>query len=177
MLMVLFSTSLFSQAIIKNGRKVGATPTKTKRVGESPWRAGGGVGFSMGNNYTGLSIAPFLGYEVVENLELGIATGYQYVSRKNSKLNLYNVGPYLNFYPIPELFARLQYEYFTGNIKNKHTDLKQSFDENALWVGAGYRNYGQVQFFAGIMYNVLYKSDSRIFDNGFRPIVGVSFHL
>lgn len=174
---LLFSANAFSQAIISNSRSVQKVP-RAKSMGSSPWRVGGGAGFSMGNNdYVGFSITPFVGYEVIQNMELGLATGYQYVSRKTSKQNLFNIGPYLNYYPIPELFTRLQYEYYTGNAKVKSTGETYSFDENALWVGAGYRNVGQVQLYVGIMYNLLYNSDSKIFSNGFRPIVGVSFHL
>lgn len=178
LLVLLFSVSLFSQnrPIIRDGRQVKATPNK-KSVAQ-PWRVGGGVGFSMGSkDYLGFSIAPYVGYEVVRNLELGVAVGYQYSKRTNSKQHLFNVGPLVTFYPIPELFARVKYEYFKGSTKIRSTDRSFNFDENALWVGAGYRNTGPVQFHAGIMYNLLYSGSSRIFVNGFRPIAGVSFRI
>lgn len=178
LLVLVFSTTLFSQnrSVIRDGRQVKATPKKKNN--SQPWRVGGGVGFSIGNNdYLGFSVAPFIGYEVVRNLELGVATGYKFSKRRNSKQNLFNVGPYLNFFPIPEFFARLQYEYFTGSTKIRSTDHSFHFDENALWVGAGYRNRGPVQFHAGLMYNLLYNRDSKIFTNGFRPIAGVSFRI
>ncbi|HLS29895.1 MAG TPA: hypothetical protein VK021_03490 [Flavobacteriaceae bacterium] len=178
-LVLLFSVTLFSQnrSVIRDGRQVKATPKK-KSIAQ-PWRVGASVGFSMGSNdYLGFSIAPFVGYEVVRNLELGVGVGYQYSKRSRSKQHLFNVGPMVNFYPIPELFARVKYEYFTGSTTIRATDQSHHFDENALWVGAGYRNIGgPVQFHAGLMYNVLYSGSSRIFTNGFRPIAGVSFRL
>lgn len=177
LLMLMFSMNAFSQTVIRNGKSISQAP-RAKQIGPSPWRVGGGAGFTMGgSDYVGFSIAPFVGYEVVQNLEIGLAAGYQYVGRKNSKQNLFHVGPYTNYYPIPEMFLRLQYEYYTGTAKIKSTQESLSFDENALWVGAGYRSYGMVQFHVGIMYNLLYNSDSKIFTNGFRPIVGVSVQL
>lgn len=144
----------------------------------SPWRVGGGMGLSLGNNnYLGIKIAPFVGYEISSNFEAGATIGYQYSKRTNTKQHLLNMGPYLNFYPIPEFFARVQYEYYRGTNKNRKTDNSYNFDENALWVGGGYRSTGRVQFYAGLMYDVLYKSKSRALSNGLRPIAGVSIGL
>lgn len=143
-----------------------------------PWRAGGGVGLSLGSgDYFGVSVSPFLGYTLTRELEVGASVGYQYSNWKQAKQNLFNGGPYLNYYPIPNLFARVQYEYYTGNTKNKQTGNKNNFNENALWFGAGYRSPGRVSFYTGLMYNVLYKNDSRLFSNGFRPIIGVSIGI
>lgn len=169
--------------VIQNGRAV-QKPTAVKaNTGQrlsNPWRVGGGVGLSFGDNsYMGFSIAPFVGYELNPYTELGIAAGYQYSKDDYIKQNLFKVGPYVNVYPIPEIFGRVQYEYYTGSAKAKsnYGGEKYTFDENALWVGAGYRNTGPVQFYIGLMYNVLYNHDSKIFSNGFRPIAGVSFQI
>ncbi len=183
-LVFLFSATMFSQnTVIREGRKVNTaqkTTSKTpNRNVSQPWRVGGGVGMSFGSNdYIGISVTPFIGYKIIESLEAGVSTGYQYTKRTHRKQHLFNVGPYLNFYPIPEFFARVQYEYYRGSSKHRTTNQSYNFDENALWVGAGYRNSGPVQFYAGIMYNLLYHSnDSSVFTNGFRPIAGVSFRI
>src|SRR5690625_5696 len=175
LLMISFSAFSQHRPVIKNARKV----SQPKNIrSHNPCRVGGGVGFSMGSHdYLGLSIGPFVGYEVVRNLELGVSTGYQFTKNRNVKQHLFNVGPYTNFYPIPEFFARLQYEYFRGSSKRKSTGESYNFDENALWIGAGYRNTGPVQVYFGLMYNLLYSGSSHVFTNGFRPIAGVSFHL
>lgn len=146
---------------------------------DNKWRFGGGIGLGFGSNdYFGLNISPFVGYELTKSLEAGLTTGYQYSKWRNSKQNVFSVGPYLNAYPISELFLRAHYEYFTGSQTYTNLDTnndKFTFDESALWLGAGYRNTGKVQFYTGIMYNVLYnKNDSKLFSTGLRPIAGVS---
>jgi len=143
------------------------------------WRVGGGLGLNFGSNdYFGFTISPFIGYEIIRNLEGGLALGYQYSKSKYYKQNLFDIGPYLNFYPISSLFLRARYDYYTGNRKIKATSRSRNFDENALWLGGGYRSGGgNVHFYVGLMYNVLYDKDKSLFSNGFRPIVGVSIGI
>lgn len=146
--------------------------------GPSPWRVGGGLGLNLGSNdYLGIRVAPFVGYQLMPSLEAGATVGYQFTKTRYIKRHFFNGGPYLNFYPIPSFFARAQYEFYSGNSTLKSTGNKTSFTENALWVGGGYRTVGRVQFYAGLMYNVLHKSDSWISDDGLRPIVGASIGL
>lgn len=148
----------------------------------SKWRFGGGLGLGFGSNgYFGFAISPFVGYEIIPQLEGGLTVGYQYSKWSDSKQNLFNAGPYLNYYPIPSLFARAHYEYYTGTNEIEYEfesdNFKYNFNESALWLGGGYRTTGKVQFYAGLMYNVLYQNDSSLFSSGFRPIVGVSVGL
>ncbi len=144
----------------------------------SDWRLGGGLGLNFGSDdYFGIAITPFLGYEITPEVEAGVLVGYQYSSWKYSKQNLFNAGPYINIYPIANLFLRVNYEYYTGSNKIKSTNQQFDFNEDALWVGIGYRSTGRVQFYTGLMYNVLYDDSSVIFSNGLRPIVGVSVGL
>lgn len=145
---------------------------------QEKWRVGGGVAMNFGDHGAfALNVSPFIGYEVVRNLEAGVSTGYQYSKYRDVKQNLFSVGPYLNFYPIQSIFVRAQYEYYTGNAKFKYLEQSSSFNENALWVGGGYRSTGRVQFYAGIIYNVLYKKETSMFAEAYQPIVGVSVGL
>ena len=145
---------------------------------QDKWRVGGGVAMNFGDNGAfALNVSPFIGYEVVTNLEAGVSTGYQYSKYRDLKQNLFSVGPYLNYYPIPSLFVRAQYEYYTGNAKIKHSSQSNSFDESALWLGGGYRTGGRVQLYVGMLYNVLYKENESLFAEAFQPIVGVSVGL
>lgn len=145
---------------------------------QEKWRVGGGVAMNFGDHGAfALNVSPFIGYEVVQNLEAGVSTGYQYSKYRDVKQNLFSVGPYINFYPIQSIFVRTQYEYYTGTAKFKHLDQSSSFDENALWIGGGYRSTGRVQFYAGIIYNVLYKEKTSMFAEAYQPIVGVSVGL
>lgn len=156
---------------------------KSSQVAQSNWRVGGGIGMGFGSNDAfNLNISPFVGYAFSPQVEGGITTGYQYSKYRSSKMNLFNIGPYMHVYPIQEIFLRAHYEYYTGNVKHKNTfgdyNNSSSFDEDALWVGGGYRSVGRVQFYAGVMYNVLYKENqSDLFSSGLRPIVGVSISL
>ena len=148
------------------------------------WRFGGGLGLSFGNNgYFGFNVSPSVGYMVANNLELGATAGYQYAKDDYSKLNLFNVGPYINFFPIENIFLRANYMYYTG--KQKFDDrtpyynsvYEANLDESALWLGAGYQSNGQVRFQAGVLYNVLYKENESIFSSGFQPFMGISVGL
>lgn len=146
------------------------------------WRLGGGIGLSVGSDeYFALSVSPTVGYAITPQLEGGVSVGYQYASNSFYKQNLFNFGPYLNYYPVNFLFLRGHFEQFTGNTKFKFisdiNESKDNFNESALWLGGGYRSPGPVSFYAGIMYNVLYKEDDSIFDSGLRPILGISISL
>lgn len=143
------------------------------------WRVGGNLGLSFGSNdYFGFGISPFVGYQFTKNIEGGVTIGYQYAKWKEYKQNLFSVGPYLNYYPVDFLFIRVHYEYYTGNEKYRNTSVKRAFDENALWIGGGYSsNSGPVRFYVGLMYDLLYKSDSSVFSSGLRPIAGVSISI
>ena len=145
----------------------------------SKWRFGGGLGLGFGSNgYFGFAISPFVGYEIIPQLEGGITVGYQYSKWSDSKQNLFNAGPYVNYYPIPSLFARAHYEYYNGTNEIEYDysadNFKYNFNESALWLGGGYRTTGKVQLYAGLMYNVLYDKSSSLFSTGLRPILGVS---
>ena len=146
------------------------------------WRFGGGLGLGFGSNgYFGFAISPFVVYEIIPQLEGGLTVGYQYSKWSDSKQNLFNAGPYLNYYPIPSLFARAHYEYYTGTNEIEYEfeadNFKYNFNESALWLGGGYRTTGKVQLYAGLMYNVLYDKSSSLFSTGLRPILGVSVGL
>jgi len=145
---------------------------------QNKWRVGSGLGMSFGDYgaFT-LNVSPFIGYELIPNLEGGVTTGYQYSKYRDQRQNLFSVGPYLNFYPMQSLFVRTQYEYFTGSAKIKNSSYSSSFDESALWIGGGYRTGGRVQMYAGIMYNLLHKENESLFAEAYQPIVGISIGL
>ncbi|HET8838460.1 MAG TPA: hypothetical protein VFM82_05630 [Flavobacteriaceae bacterium] len=150
--------------------------SKTKKSNE--WRVGGTAAFNFGgNNYFGFSIAPFVGYRVSAYVEPGITAGYLYSKDDFIKQNLFHFGPYLNIYPIDNLFLRTQYEYYFGKLESETIDYSQDISENALWVGGGYRSGGSVQLFLGLMYNVFYDENSSFFSSALRPIAGVSIRI
>ncbi|MFV0148185.1 hypothetical protein OBK08_09435 [Empedobacter falsenii] len=145
------------------------------------WRFGGGLGLSFGNNgYFGFNVSPSVGYMIANNLELGATAGYNNAKDDYAKLNLFNAGPYVNFFPVENLFLRANYMYYTGKQKYNERynyNYETNLDESALWLGAGYQSSGPVRFQAGVMYNVLYKENESIFSSGFQPFMGVSIGL
>ncbi len=148
------------------------------------WRIGGGLGIGFGNNgYFNLQISPSVGYMVSNNLELGGIAGYSYAKNDWYKQNIFNIGPYINYFPIENLFLRANYMYYTGkqkydnNLPFYNSVDEFNLDESALWLGGGYQSSGNVRFQAGILYNVLYKEDESIFSSGFQPFVGVAIGL
>lgn len=143
-----------------------------QKAAGSHWHFGGNVGISVGNHNTGIYVAPSVAYMVNPQLEIGSTIAYQHNKYENHKSNIFSGGVFTNYHIIPELFARVHYEYYTGNRKNR--DISDNFTENALWIGAGYQSFGRVRFQTGIMYNVLYDKDKSVFSNPWRPFAGVS---
>lgn len=143
-----------------------------KELNTSRWRFGGGLGLSVGNNSTGIYISPSLGYMITSDLETGATLAYSYNKYRNYKYNVFSGGIFGNYHIIPELFTRVHYEYYVGD--RKYNNLSDTFNENALWIGAGYQNYGRVRFQAGIMYNTLYDEENSLFSSPWRPFAGIS---
>lgn len=147
-------------------------------VQEGKWRVGGGVGLNFGNyGYFGFNISPTAGYMITPKLEAGVAAGYQYSKNDYYKANLFSGGPYVNYHVFQGLFARGQYEYFTGKQKVNSTHYEYTINEDALWLGAGYSSPGRIRFQTGILYNVLYKEGNSIFSSPIRPFGGVAISL
>ncbi len=171
-LFLTFLLTLTSGAIAQN---IGNQPAS------SNWRVGGGLGLSFGSNdYFSFNVSPSLGYSLNTYTEAGVIGGYQYSKNNYFKSNLFNVGPYVNVYPIPELFLRANYMYYSGNEKTKKDIYPQesyTVEENALWLGAGYQSPGQVRFQVGVLYNVLYKENKSIFSSAWQPFAGINIGL
>ncbi len=149
-----------------------------KANGNNEWRVGGTAGVNFGNNnYFGFSISPFVGYRVSSLVEPGITAGYLYSKSDFIQQNLFHFGPYVNIYPVDNLFLRTQYEYYFGKLESQSTNYSRNISENALWIGGGYRSGGAVQLYVGLMYNVLYDGDKSFFSSGLRPIAGVSIRI
>ncbi|WP_395093301.1 hypothetical protein ACF3NR_03470 [Vaginella massiliensis] len=147
------------------------------RVDMQRWRFGGGLGLGFGNNgYFAVGIIPSVGYIISEQFEGGLILGYTYSKDDYVKQNTFNVGPYVNYFPISSLFLRANYMYYTGKVTfDNANSYNYNFDESALWLGGGYQSSGAVRFQIGMMYNVLYDKKSSRFATPWQPIVGVSF--
>lgn len=143
-----------------------------KETNANRWRFGGGLGLSVGNHSTGIHVSPSVGYMLTPQLEMGATLAYTYNKHRESKYNVFSGGLFGSYHIIPELFTRAHYEYYTGT--RKYNGLSDTFNENALWIGAGYQNYGRVRFQTGIMYNALHDKNNSIFSSPWRPFASIS---
>lgn len=149
--------------------------TQNSQSTEKKWRLGASAGISFGDNdYLSLSLAPSIGYNLGNGLEIGATAGYQLNKNNYYRSNLFSGGPYLNYSVVPQIFGRVHYEYYSGTQKNRIYNNEYNINESALWVGGGYESGGPVSFRAGILYNVLYKNNNNsIFSSAIRPFAGI----
>lgn len=156
------------------------TAPKTSR-----WTYGGyaGVGglFAGNSNVGGTSIyfTPRGGYKVTEDLEVGVAGNLSWNNSKNFTSTMVGVGPFANYYFSRTFYVAGMFQQYFVNQKYKPTSTKTSFNESALYLGAGYlqhlgsRTYLQM----GGLYNVLYKENRSVFGGAFIPNVGIVMGL
>lgn len=138
-------------------------------------QVGGGFGLAIGNDYTDITIAPSAIYNFNEHFALG--TGLQYSNLKQKHYYFSNVygGSLIGLYnPIEEIQLSLELE--EVNVNNQYMDLggnlKESFWNTGLFVGAGYQE-GNVTL--GARFNVLFDKDKNVYGDAFMPFVRVFF--
>ena len=153
------------------------TPMPKAKTGEF-WehvRFGGGLGLSIGNDYTDVTVAPSAIYNFNEHFAFGTGLQYSRLKQKNYySSNVYG-GNLIGLYnPIEEIQFSLELE--EVNVNNQYTDLggtlKESFWNTGLFVGAGYQE-GNVTI--GARYNVLFNKDKNVYGDAFMPFVRVYF--
>ncbi|SHJ00456.1 hypothetical protein SAMN05443429_107112 [Cruoricaptor ignavus] len=161
-----------------------AVSSPTVRAGkESRWTFGGGIGFGLSGGSSGygtsISISPRVGYLASPELEAGLMGSAGWASGKYYSHSMYGVGPFANYYVLPNLFLHADYRHYFYNWKDKVYDYKTDGDEGTLNLGAGYnvRLGNKAALQVGAYYNVLYKKDSSIFGSGFTPVFGVVFGI
>lgn len=145
---------------------------------DSFWRNvqfGGGFGLAIGNGYTDITVAPSAIYNFNEHFALGSGLQYSNLKQKNYySSNVYG-GSLIGLYnPIEEIQLSLELEEVSVN--NQYMDLggnlKESFWNTGLFVGAGYRE-GNVTL--GARFNVLFDKDKNVYGDAFMPFVRVFF--
>lgn len=152
--------------------------TLPKAKTDSFWErvdVGGGFGLSISKDYTDITIAPSAIYNF--NTYFALGAGLQYSNLKQKDYYSSNVfgGSLIGlFSPIEE--AQLSLEIEQANVNNKYLnleeDIKRSFWNTALYLGAGYR---QDNVTIGGRVNVLFDKDKDIYGSAFMPFVRVFF--
>lgn len=136
---------------------------------------GGGLGLGIGNNFTNISVAPSAIYNFNGQFALGTGLQYSYLKQKNYySSNVYGASLIGLYNPLEMIQLSLEVE--EVNVNNKYYDLggdlKDSFWNTGLYVGAGYRD-GAVTI--GGRVNVLFDKDKDIYGSAFMPFVRVFF--
>lgn len=135
---------------------------------------GGGLGLSLGNRYTDISVSPSAIYNVNEYFAVGLGAQYTYVKVRNEyNSNLYGGSLITLFNPIPEIQLSAELEQLRVNVKGVGTNnFSDNFWKTGLFLGAGYRS-GNVTI--GARYNILYKENKGAYSDAFMPFVRFYF--
>ena len=121
---------------------------------------GGNFGFGISGNYLNLSIAPQVGYRLLNPLEIGVRGIYNlqcYYDRfyGNEYSHLFGVAPYTNFQVHRGLFLHVEDEVMYGFLSWNHQTTEGRWF-NTVFVGGGYRQYtysGSFVYFM-VLYNL-----------------------
>ena len=136
---------------------------------------GGGLGLAIGNDYTDITVAPSAIYNFNDHFAFGTGLQYSRLKQKNYYSSDVYGGSLIGLYnPIEEIQFSLELE--EVNVNNQYMDLggnlKQSFWNTGLFVGAGYQE-GNVTI--GARFNVLFDQDKNVYGDAFMPVVRAYF--
>jgi len=141
-------------------------------------RFGGGLGLSIGSNYTGVTIAPSVVYQVNEYLETGIGIQGSYIKEKSqypmfpdSKAYIYGGSLIALVNPIKQVQLSAEVEQLRINVDYSN-GFSRDYWNTALFVGAGYRMQNLT---IGVRYNVLHDNKNNIYKDAFMPFVRIYF--
>ena len=137
---------------------------------------GGGLGLSIGGDYTNISIAPSAIYNINTYFSTGLEIQASYVSSKghyNSAIYGMSILTYIN--PIPQIQFSINLNQSRVN-NNYQTVGGSNYSENswntAIFLGAGYRT-GNITI--GLAYNILFDKDDNVYGNALMPFVRAYF--
>ena len=153
------------------------TPVPKAKTG-SFWehvRFGGGLGLAIGNDYTDITIAPSAIYSFNDHFAFGTGLQYSKLKQKNFYSSDVYGGSLIGLYnPIEEIQFSLELE--EVNVNNTYTNLsgnlKESFWNTGLFVGAGYQE-GNITI--GARFNVLFDKNKNVYGDAFMPFVRAYF--
>jgi hypothetical protein len=138
---------------------------------------GGGLGLSIGNNYTDITIAPSAIYNANPYLDIGLGLQFSYASSKGYyDSGIYGIDFLTFINPIPEiqLSVNLNQSYVNNHYDSYYGNpgYTESFWNTALFLGAGYRT-GNVT--VGLNYNVLFDENDNVYGDALIPFVRAYF--
>ncbi len=137
---------------------------------------GGGLGLSIGSDYTDITIAPSAIYNFNQYFAAGIGLTGSYVKVKNFYSSYIYGGSIIGiFTPFQQLQLSTELEQVRVNNEfdlGMNPNVQNNFWNTALYLGAGY-NTGNVTI--GVRYNVLFDKEKYVYSEAFMPFVRVYF--
>jgi hypothetical protein len=156
------------------------TPPPTKKTWKNTMFFGGGVGLGFGDvDY--VSIEPLVGWHVHPKIAVGVSPIYRWTndSRYPESVSTTNYGirGFLQYYPVPNFFGEVEYEYLDYEYVLPTLDTARSTANN-VFVGGGISRPlgGKAALFASALYNLSYDSNdpARAYDSPWVFSVGVA---
>lgn len=134
---------------------------------------GGGLGLSIGNNFTNIAIAPSAIYNFNQYVSAGLGLQYSYLKQKNYfDSHTYGASIIGLVNPIEEVQLSVELEQLRVNVSYEDINTKENFWNTGLFLGAGYRADNVT---IGARYNVLFDKDRNVYGDAFMPFVRVFF--
>ncbi|WP_284652664.1 hypothetical protein [Flavobacterium terrisoli] len=136
---------------------------------------GGGLGVSVGNGYTDITVAPSAIYNFNEVFALGAGLQYSHLKRKNyysSDLVGGSLIGLVNPIEVVQLSLELEQVHVNTAYEDLGGNVKRSFWNTGLYIGAGYRAEN-VTF--GVRCNLLFDKDKDVYGDAFMPFIRAYF--
>lgn len=110
---------------------------------------------------------------LTNDLEGGVLGSVSWQKSNAYSSTMFGVGPFLNYYIARTFFVSANYQHYFINYKDKVYDFNASTNGDALYLGGGYmQRIGNNSFLQlGLMYNVLWKENSSVFQADWSPIL------
>lgn len=146
------------------------------------WTFGGAMGLHSSwsrDQAIGINVSPRAGFKITEQLEVGMSARVDWLNSSYASSTLFGIGPFVNYYFNRKFFFSGLFQEVVINEKIKSTSSRVGFDEAALYFGGGYmqtlgpKTYLQI----GLLYNVIRKENSSVFNSSFFPNVGIVYGL
>ncbi|MDO4879878.1 MAG: hypothetical protein Q3983_01230 [Capnocytophaga sp.] len=143
------------------------------------WTFGGNIGATIGSYGLGVFVTPRIGYKLTQDLTLSANVNYTLQNTEYYRNNLIGFGPELHYYLNRAFYTTTSFHHYIVSQKSKSIRQTSNFQEDALYIGAGYMQHlgGNTYMQIGASYNVLYKENKSIFSSGFVPNVGIIIGL
>jgi len=137
-------------------------------------RYGGRISLELSNNATSVTLAPTAVYQFNDQFAAGGTVSFGYAEFKDVDAYLFNYGlSILGIYtPIRQiqLSAELEQIFVNETYQGFRSEIKENYNYQALFVGAGYRVKNVV---IGLRYDLLYNENVNLYASPYAPYVQV----